>query len=84
MKTVTKLALATSFALALASAAQAQSPQVPTQANPYPANPIATDGSPLPRESFDTPLRTGRSAFAPVGDVISVVPDTIDTITNRR
>lgn len=75
MKTISTIAVAAVLALGLASAAQAQSAsaQIPTPANPYPANPIATDGSALPVHGEAYGLRSGRSVFAPVGDVVSSV-----------
>ena len=51
MKTILATLLAGSFTLALAAAAHAQSAQIPTPVNPYPINPVATDGTPLPSQS---------------------------------
>ncbi len=51
MKTILATILAGSFTVALAAAAHAQSAQIPTPVNPYPINPVATDGTPLPSQS---------------------------------
>lgn len=51
MKTILATILTGSFTLALAAAAHAQSAQIPTPVNPYPINPVATDGTPLPSQS---------------------------------
>ena len=66
-KIITRLTLAGVFALGLVGAVQAQT--IPTPANPTPAFPIATDGTPLPRSNVDGTF-TGRSAFAPLGDTV--------------
>ena len=63
MKTILATVLAGSFTLALAAAAHAQSAQVPTPVNPYPINPIATDGTPLPSQS--NAVRSG--GYGPYG-----------------
>lgn len=76
MKTILATILAGGFSLAVAAAAHAQSAQIPTPANPYPTNPVATDGTPLPGQSnaVRSGGYTGRSAavsapFNFVGDV---------------
>jgi hypothetical protein len=82
MKIINTLALGTVLALGLATAAQAQSPAIPTPANPFPENPIATNGTPLNRPSFGNStdgLFTGRSAFAPVGDVVGTAGRVVGT-----
>lgn len=82
MKTMSRVALAGVFALGLASAAQAQSPQIPTPANTSPINPVATDGSPLPHDnaSNGSGLFSGRSAFvAPVGGVVNAAGTVVGT-----
>lgn len=82
MKTLSKLALAGVFGLGLISAAQAQStsplPSVPNPANPYPLNPVATDGTPLPRYNgiAGGGLYSGRSAFVPAGGIVGAGVDT--------
>ena len=63
MKTILATVLAGSFTLALAVAAHAQSAQIPTPVNPYPINPVATDGTPLPGQS--NAVRSG--GFAATG-----------------
>jgi hypothetical protein len=84
MKTITLLSVA-ALALGL-TAAQAQSfaPQIPTPANPFPENPVATDGSPLALHSQAGVLRTGRSAYAPLGGVVTLVPDAIGSVLTGR
>jgi hypothetical protein len=79
MKTLTAISLSAAFALAMASGAHAQtySPAVPTLANPHPANPIATNGTPLPRGPVEyngssDGVPTGRSVFAPVGAAVDL------------
>ena len=78
MKTILATVLAGGLTLAIAAAAHAQSAQIPTPVNPYPINPVATDGSPLPSQSNAVRSGgygpyTGRSVasapFAFVGDV---------------
>lgn len=81
MTTLSKLALAGVFGLGLISAAQAQStsplPSVPNPANPYPLNPVATDGTPLQRyNGVAGGLSSGRSAFVPAGGVVGTGVDT--------
>ncbi len=51
MKTILATILAGTFTLSLAAAAHAQSAQIPTPVNPYPINPVATDGTALPSQS---------------------------------
>ncbi len=79
MKTLTAISLSAVFALALATGAQAQtySPEVPTPANPHPVNPIATNGTPLPRGPMEynggnDGVLTGRSVFTPVGAAVNL------------
>ena len=59
------IAVAGILAVTLAASAKAEVPQIPTPVNPRPANPIATDGTPLPLRTFAGPgyntLATGRS-----------------------
>ena len=65
------LTLTAAAAFALASSAALAGPQIPTWANPYPAEPVATDGSPLPGQyagkgwtaSTVEQVLVGRSAF---------------------
>ena len=96
MHKIATLAASALIAGLLATAAQAQSAQIPTPANPNPSNPVATNGSPLPHHNVrdSDGVLTGRSAFAPVGaaldfgantigTAVSVVPNTVDTLTNR-
>ena len=63
MKTIIATLLAGSFTLALAAAAHAQSAQIPTPVNPYPINPVATNGTPLPSQS--NAVRSG--GYGPYG-----------------
>jgi hypothetical protein len=73
MKTISSVALAGVFALGLASAAQAQSPQIPSLSQTNPPNPVATDGSPLPHNNTvnGAQLQTGRSVFVdPVSGIV--------------
>lgn len=83
MKTITGLAVAGALTLGLATAAQAQVAQIPTPANPFPAYPVASNGTPLPRTSSNLanePMYSGRSAYvgpgaaplAPVGDAVGL------------
>lgn len=65
MKTILATVLAGGFSLALAAAAHAQSPQIPTPVNPYPINPVATDGTPLPSQS--SAVRSGPSGGLGLG-----------------
>lgn len=66
------LTLTAAAAFALASSAALAAPQIPTWANPYPAEPVATDGSPLPAQhvgqgwtaSTVERVLSGRSAVA--------------------
>lgn len=51
MKTILATILAGAFTVSLAASAIAQSAQIPTPVNPYPINPVATDGTPLPSQS---------------------------------
>ena len=73
MTNLSRVALAGVFALGLASAAQAQSPQIPSLSQTNPQNPVATDGSPLPHNNTSNggAILTGRSAFVdPVGGIV--------------
>ncbi len=85
MKTAITTILTGSIMLALATAASAQSPQIPTPANPYPINPIATDGTALPSQSDSVRsgngIYTGRSAStsSPFGFVGNVAGAGLDT-----
>ena len=95
MHKLTHLIASTALVGVLATAAHAQSAQLPTPANPTPLNPVATDGSPLPlRGARGDGLVTGRSAFVPVraavelgtetlGAAVAVVPDTLDGLADR-
>ncbi len=79
------LALTSAFVLGLGVAAQAQSPQIPTIANPNPANPVATDGSPLPHNNTinAAPLLSGRSAAVnPVGGIVGTGVDAATGVVN--
>jgi hypothetical protein len=71
---ISRFVVAGAFALGLATAAHAQSPQVPTPYNTNPVNPIATDGSPISHNNADNSgrgLQTGRSAYVdPVSGVV--------------
>lgn len=72
MKILLGAALAGSLVLTLGGTAFAQSfaPQVPNPTNPFPPNPIATDGTPLVRAPDLNPtLYQGRSAFVGAGPV---------------
>ncbi len=77
---IRSLALAGLLGAAFVATASAQVPQIPTPVNPRPANPVATDGTPLPLSSFAGPgyntLQNGRSVgfAAPVlGSVGGIV-----------
>lgn len=79
MKTIYATLLAGGFTLAIAAAAHAQSAQIPTPVNPYPINPVATDGTPLPSQS--SAVRSGPSgiAAAPFGFVGEFVGTGVNT-----
>lgn len=70
MKIVSSIALAGVLTLGIATVAQAQStslaPSVPNPANPYPLNPVASDGTPLPRYN-GVDVYSGRSAYVAPG-----------------
>lgn len=83
MTNLSRVALAGVFALGLATAAQAQSPQIPSLSQTNPQNPVATDGSPLPHNNTlnGSDLRSGRSAFVdPVGGIVGTGVGTAGSI----
>lgn len=86
MKTILATVLAGTFALSLAATAHAQSAQIPTPVNPYPINPVATDGSPLPSQS--NAVRSGGYAgnaapFNFVGNFVGAGRDTAGAVVGN-
>ena len=83
MMNMSRATLAGVFALGLIGAAHAQSPSVPMLGDSNPANPVATDGTPLPRNNTvgGHELFSGRSAFVdPVGGVVGAGVNTAGAV----
>ena len=90
MTRLIKTVVAGAFAIGFVSVAHAQSAQVPNPTNPFPAYPIATDGTPLPSQANNGPINgydngtglfAGRSASVggPVGFIGDVVGAGVNT-----